>query len=317
MDTPVSDTSRTTLAWSSLIDSMRGCMLGGSRILKEELRQKITIPQYLRLAMRDAIQSKDVAAGNHHYASAGEAAQPPDLALVVFINSLSGGRHGPKLKARLQELMGEEQVFDLRFVKPHEFLQYGLGCLEMLADIGDSCAKETREKLRVVVAGGDGTVGWVLGSLGELYKQGREPVPPTAIIPLGTGNDLSRSFGWGGSFPFNWKSAVKRTLDRASTGSICCLDSWNVLISMPAGKVVDPPHALKPVEDISLDQELKIEGELPEKVSCYEGVFYNYFSIVAYLIYMDAGMDAQIAYGFHHLRNEKPYLAQGPFANKV
>lgn len=30
-----------------------------------------------------------------------------------------------------------------------------------------------------------------------------------------------------------------------------------------------------------------------------------------------AGMDAQVAYGFHHLRNEKPYLAQGPIANKV
>lgn len=29
------------------------------------------------------------------------------------------------------------------------------------------------------------------------------------------------------------------------------------------------------------------------------------------------GMDAQIAYGFHHLRNEKPYLAQGPISNKV
>lgn len=28
-------------------------------------------------------------------------------------------------------------------------------------------------------------------------------------------------------------------------------------------------------------------------------------------------MDAQVAYGFHHLRNEKPYLAQGPITNKV
>lgn len=28
-------------------------------------------------------------------------------------------------------------------------------------------------------------------------------------------------------------------------------------------------------------------------------------------------MDAQVAYGFHHLRDEKPYLAQGPIANKV
>lgn len=46
------------------------------------------------------------------------------------------------------------------------------------------------------VAGGDGTVGWVLGSISELYFQNRLPLPPTGIIPLGTGNDLSRSFGW-------------------------------------------------------------------------------------------------------------------------
>lgn len=31
----------------------------------------------------------------------------------------------------------------------------------------------------------------------------------------------------------------------------------------------------------------------------------------------NTGMDAQVAYGFHHLRNDKPYLAQGPISNKV
>lgn len=46
------------------------------------------------------------------------------------------------------------------------------------------------------VAGGDGTVGWVLGTLAELFVNRRKPVPPTGIIPLGTGNDLSRSFDW-------------------------------------------------------------------------------------------------------------------------
>ncbi|RVW25039.1 Diacylglycerol kinase 4 [Vitis vinifera] len=82
---------------------------------------------------------------------------------------------------------------------------------------------------------------------------------------------------------------------------------WHVLISMPPGVIVDPPHSLKPTEECALDQGLDVESQLPEKVTCYEGVFYNYFSI---------GMDAQVAYGFHHLRNERPYLAQGPISNK-
>ncbi|KAJ6407022.1 hypothetical protein OIU84_010525, partial [Salix udensis] len=150
--------------------------------------------------------------------------------------------------------MGEEQVFDLSDVKPDEFVNYGLVCLEKLAGLGDYCAKETRDKLRIMVAGGDGTVGWVLGSLAELHTQGREPVPPVAVLPLGTGNDLSRSFGWGGSFPIFWKSAVKRTLLRAITDPVCHLDSWHLLVSMPSGEVVDPPHSLKPTEECSLEQ---------------------------------------------------------------
>lgn len=43
------------------------------------------------------------------------------------------------------------QVFDVIDVKPREFLQYGLGCLEALAASGDTCAKETRERIRIMV----------------------------------------------------------------------------------------------------------------------------------------------------------------------
>lgn len=297
-----------------MIESIRGCTLAGVRIHKEELRKKISIPEYIRIAMREAIIAKDAYSPNVKnlfeatHAAGVDPVVPPEAPLVVFINSRSGGRHGPELKGRLQTLMGEEQVYDLSQVKPHEFVQYGLACLEKFADVGDECAKEVREKLRVVVAGGDGTVGWVLGCLGELSKEAREPVPPTGIIPLGTGNDLSRSFGWGGSFPFNWKSAIKRTLDKIADGPTCRLDSWNLVLSMPAGEELVTPYSLKSCEEISLDQGLKIDGEQPDKVSFYQGVFYNYFSI---------GMDAQVAYGFHHLRNERPYLAQGPISNKL
>ncbi|GMH17825.1 hypothetical protein Nepgr_019666 [Nepenthes gracilis] len=303
-----SASTRITPARSSMVDSFKGCGLSGMRIDKEDLKRRISVPQYLGLAMRRAINSKNVSAAVDSASLLGsDGVDAPEAPIVVFVNSRSGGRHGPELKGRLQYLMGEEQVFDLKDVKPPEFIQYGLGCLEQLASMGDCCAKETRERLRVVVAGGDGTVGWVLGSLGELHKQGREPVPPVAIIPLGTGNDLSRSFGWGGSFPFAWKSAVKRSLHRASTGPVCRLDSWHVSLTMPAG-VVELPHSLKPTEECTLDQSLDAEGQLPEKVTCYDGTFYNYFSM---------GMDAQVAYGFHHLRNERPYLAQGPIANKL
>ena len=70
------------------------------------------MPKYLRHAIRDSINSKDVDAAVERYRegnSAGreEASEGP---MVVFVNSRSGGRHGPELKERLQQLMGEEQV---------------------------------------------------------------------------------------------------------------------------------------------------------------------------------------------------------------
>ncbi|MBA0681086.1 hypothetical protein Goari_012744 [Gossypium aridum] len=289
--------------------SLKGCGFSsftGFRAEKEDVL-RLAMPRYLRSAMLDCIKKKDVDAGDRHFQTSGSEDDPCENPVVVFINPRSGGRNGSVLQDRLQHMISQEQVFDLHNVKPDEFVRYGLGCLEKWAE-KDNNAKETRKNIRVVVAGGDGTVGWVLGCLGVLHEKDQFPVPPVAIIPLGTGNDLARSFGWGGSFPFARRSAIKRALQRATNGRICHLDSWHVVVQMPGGEVVDPPHSLKTTEVCDVDQNLKIEGCVPDKVNCYEGVFYNYFSI---------GMDAQVAYGFHHLRNEKPYLAQGPISNKI
>ncbi|KAL4335808.1 hypothetical protein GQ457_07G041650 [Hibiscus cannabinus] len=316
MDSPSAEGESSTTALfvtrSSMMDSIRSLGLSGLagvKIDKEELTRRLLMPQNLRLAMLDSIKKQDVEGGNHHFHLSGSDNVPcPESPIVVFINPRSGGRIGPVLKERLQQLISEEQVFDLQDVKPHDFVRYGLACLEKWANNGDFCAKEIRQNIRVLVAGGDGTVGWVLGCLGELNQKGREPVPPVAIVPLGTGNDLSRSFGWGGSFPFAWKSGIKKTLHRAAVGPISYLDSWHFVMEMPGGEVVDPPHSLHATEVCCLDKTLEFEEAVPDKVNGYEGVFYNYFSI---------GMDAQVAYGFHHLRNEKPYLAHGPFTNKI
>ena len=37
-------------------------------------------------------------------------------------------------------------------------------------------------------------MGWILSELDKLKIR---PMPPVAVLPLGTGNDLSRSLSWG------------------------------------------------------------------------------------------------------------------------
>jgi len=51
-----------------------------------------------------------------------------------------------------------------------------------------SCA---RDKDLIIICGGDGTVSTIVSYLVDL-----DQVPPFAIIPLGTGNDIARSTGW-------------------------------------------------------------------------------------------------------------------------
>ncbi len=76
--------------------------------------------------------------------------------------------------------------------------------------------------LRVAVGGGDGTINWLLG---YLHHFGLDV--PIGFIPLGTGNDTSRAFGWGFKFPGLKK--IKQNLEyMQSTREIINYDRWHV-----------------------------------------------------------------------------------------
>eukprot|EP00897_Mesotaenium_endlicherianum_P002026 jgi/Mesen1/1851/ME000143S00899 len=289
------------------------------------LPDTVVLPKYLAVEVLKALTTggvkgaptipADVAAREEARSTLEAAPQAPSAPLLVFINSRSGGGLGTQLYKRLQDLLGPAQVYDLAQVKPTEVLKTVVGCLDDKATAGDACAGLVRARLRILVAGGDGTVGWILASFGAM-----DPVPPVGVIPLGTGNDLSRLYGWGATFGTAAEGAVRKRLLAAASASQALLDSWQVMVLPPKdaeSASLKLPHAMQPQQHVPLPPAHPQQaangatsggnGEAPA-ATAFVGRFWNYLSL---------GMDAQIAYGFHHLREKKPWLARGRFANQM
>ncbi|OEL38197.1 hypothetical protein BAE44_0000781 [Dichanthelium oligosanthes] len=111
----------------ALIESLsfRGCGFGraaSSAFEKEDLRARAALPRRLRAAVHAAMRARDPAAGAfalddrdgdgacNPWFDAAAHDDAPESPLVAFVNPRSGGRLGPVLKTRLQELIGEDQV---------------------------------------------------------------------------------------------------------------------------------------------------------------------------------------------------------------
>ena len=181
-----------------------------------------------------------------------------NIKLLLFINRLSGAGFGTRL-SKLIESRSDAFIIQL----PEEISKF------------KSLGYETLHSsdLKVVVCGGDGTINWVVSVLSDYYGAENETFrPPLAVVPVGTGNDMSHMLGWGTKYDAFDLANIDKTLDKIKgREKYVDTDMWEVSIT----EMSNTKDATK------------------------NYTMLNYFSI---------GVDANIANDFAFFRKEFPQL---------
>ncbi|XP_008204918.2 diacylglycerol kinase theta isoform X2 [Nasonia vitripennis] len=199
--------------------------------------------------------------------------------LLVFVNVKSGGCQGLDLISNFRKLLNPYQVFDLDNGGP-------LPGLYVFRHI---------KNYKILVCGGDGTVGWVLQCLDNVGQDSECSSPACAIVPLGTGNDLARVLRWGSGYTGGEDplSLLRDVIDAEEIR----LDRWTVVFH-PEEKE-DKFQALVPNNQV-------VAGSTSEdNTQIY--VMNNYFGI---------GLDAALCLDFHNAREENPNKFNSRLHNK-
>ncbi|KAL0406851.1 UNVERIFIED_CONTAM: Diacylglycerol kinase [Sesamum latifolium] len=253
----------------------------------------------------------------------------PACPVIVFINSKSGGQLGGELLLTCRNILNRNQVFDLGERTPDKVLHQLYFNLEKHKQNGDHLSAEIQRRLRIIVAGGDGTAGWLLGVVSDLKLA--QP-PPIATMPLGTGNNLPFSFGWGKKNPGVNYLSVKAFLEQVKVAKEMKIDSWHMLMRMRAPREgsCDPiappdlPHSLHAFHRVSPTDDMNEEGYphsvgdfgiiLAWVISCFPTTFT--MNLLQSMLFIN-GMDAQVSYAFHSERKLHPEKFKNQLVNQT
>uniref|UniRef100_A0A672MAA0 Diacylglycerol kinase n=1 Tax=Sinocyclocheilus grahami TaxID=75366 RepID=A0A672MAA0_SINGR len=185
--------------------------------------------------------------------------------VLLLANTRSGNNMGEVLLGEFRTLLNPVQVFDLSELPPSKALQL--------------CTLLPPGSVRVLVCGGDGTVGWVLDAIDTMKLKGQDQfIPLVTILPLGTGNDLSNSLGWGAGYA--GEISVEQVLRNVLEAEVVQMDRWKV-------QVVSKGNYFRKPKVLSMN---------------------NYFSV---------GPDALMALNFHAHREKTPSFFSSRIINKL
>ncbi|XP_018331439.1 diacylglycerol kinase theta isoform X3 [Agrilus planipennis] len=218
--------------------------------------------------------------------------------LLVFVNVKSGGQQGLELISSFRKLLNPYQVFDLDNGGP-------LPGLYVFRNI---------QNYKILVCGGDGTIGWVLQCLDNVGQDSQCSSPACAIVPLGTGNDLARVLRWGpgytgGEDPLN---LLRDVIDAEEIR----LDRWTVVFH-PEDKADDTNKQVnssgKKRQKLS---KLKLTNEQIKKTVVGASANEDNSQIFVMNNYFGIGIDADLCLDFHNAREENPNKFNSRLHNK-
>ena len=228
--------------------------------------------------------------------------------LVIFVNPKSGSQRGVKICDLSQKYRNENfPNFNIvnfpqektKIIKSSNFdstknfslVVFNVVKLEELTQ-GNNFIKDylnyfSMNKIRVLIAGGDGTVLSFVSELGNLCNLQRIIF---GSLPMGTGNDLSNTLNFGYDISISNILNLQKLLYSYIIAEIIKIDIWKISVEMNDNGYIEEINS----------------GKVQEKKDNYGNLIKNFSR--SFINYSSLGFDAKCGFSFEQKRSSSRYI---------